>query len=244
MDTVTVDGKVYMKAAKAADEVGYTADYVGQLCRKGTLEGIMLGKTWYVREESLLAHKQSQPRANTVTTRRDIEKQKTASYEPHKTSLHGTMANQREYRKHLLETNIRYSTDKEELLPALVATAPVVAEIPALGDHQVSERDEEMAVPIRKMPSMPQSTSGSEDRDRSIGQSPLLLLTRPPEREFSFRSLVPVASLVVLLFLAANIVLESTWQYTDPGAKKAQLQTTYNLASLASITESLKTISF
>lgn len=117
MDTVTLDGKVYLKASKAADTAGYTADYVGQLCRKGAIEAVVLGKTWYVLEKSLLAHKQSQTRTNTAVLRRDIGRQKEVleaerryGYAPH--TLESA------YRKHL-ETAIRYSQDDESLLPPL-----------------------------------------------------------------------------------------------------------------------------
>lgn len=76
MDTVTLDGKTYVRAVKAAEEIGYAPDYVGQLCRGGKVEAKRLGKTWYVREDALAEHKRSKPRKNAGTTRRDVQHQR------------------------------------------------------------------------------------------------------------------------------------------------------------------------
>jgi hypothetical protein len=51
------DGKQYLSAAHAAEQTGYTQDYVGQLARAGTVLSQQVGNRWYVERESILGHK-------------------------------------------------------------------------------------------------------------------------------------------------------------------------------------------
>jgi hypothetical protein len=51
------DGKTYISSKRAASISGYVNDYIGQLCRSGAIEAKMVGRTWYVSLESLIAHK-------------------------------------------------------------------------------------------------------------------------------------------------------------------------------------------
>ncbi len=45
-----------ISARRAAEISGYSADYVGQLCRSGKLDAKMIGHTWFVTEQSVFAH--------------------------------------------------------------------------------------------------------------------------------------------------------------------------------------------
>lgn len=51
------DGATYISAKRAAKISGYVNDYIGQLCRDGKLQAKMVGRSWYVSLESLIAHK-------------------------------------------------------------------------------------------------------------------------------------------------------------------------------------------
>lgn len=57
MNELTIDGKQYISSKKAADITGYAKDYVGQLCREGHVEARMVGRSWYVLESSIRAHR-------------------------------------------------------------------------------------------------------------------------------------------------------------------------------------------
>ena len=59
MQTLNVKGKTYISARRAAEISGYATDYVTQLCRGKKIEGEMVGRSWYVDEESLLNHKKT-----------------------------------------------------------------------------------------------------------------------------------------------------------------------------------------
>lgn len=51
------DGVRYVSSSRAAKLVGYTKDYVGQLCRAGKLEARFVGRSWYVSEDGIRRHK-------------------------------------------------------------------------------------------------------------------------------------------------------------------------------------------
>ncbi|MDB5266125.1 MAG: hypothetical protein JWM39_838 [Parcubacteria group bacterium] len=57
MNELTIDGKIYISSKKAADLTGYAKDYIGQLCREGHVEARMVGRSWYVLETSIRAHR-------------------------------------------------------------------------------------------------------------------------------------------------------------------------------------------
>ena len=53
---VNVDEKPRITSKQAALMSGYAADYIGQLCRTGKLDAVLVGKTWMVAEVSLKDH--------------------------------------------------------------------------------------------------------------------------------------------------------------------------------------------
>lgn len=57
MNEVTIGDKIYISAKRAAEITGYARDYVGQLCREGHVEARMVGRSWYVSEASVRAHR-------------------------------------------------------------------------------------------------------------------------------------------------------------------------------------------
>jgi hypothetical protein len=56
-DSVEIDGKIYIPSKRASKLVGYTKDYVGQLSRGGYLDAKLVGRSWFVTEDSIRAHK-------------------------------------------------------------------------------------------------------------------------------------------------------------------------------------------
>jgi len=63
MNSLTVEGKNYVKASVIARDLGYTADYVGQLCRAGKVKAELVGRTWYVDKDSIKSHKTTRYRS-------------------------------------------------------------------------------------------------------------------------------------------------------------------------------------
>ncbi len=54
------EGEKYLPVGVASKRTKYTADYIGQLCRKGKIKGRRMGKAWLVEEKSLLTHLSTQ----------------------------------------------------------------------------------------------------------------------------------------------------------------------------------------
>lgn len=54
-----LEHKTFVSAKRAAEVSGYASDYVGQLCRAGKLECKMVGRAWFITEESLRRHQLS-----------------------------------------------------------------------------------------------------------------------------------------------------------------------------------------
>lgn len=53
-DQLEIEGKIYISSKRAAEEYGYTKDYIGQMARSGVIEAKLVGRIWYVLEEDLL----------------------------------------------------------------------------------------------------------------------------------------------------------------------------------------------
>jgi hypothetical protein len=70
MNELTIGDKTYISSKRAAEVTGYAKDYVGQLCREGHVEAKMVGRSWYVLEESIRRHRfgDSVPEEVTVAT--------------------------------------------------------------------------------------------------------------------------------------------------------------------------------
>ena len=74
MEEISVNGETYAKASSLARELGYTSDYVGQLCRGKQIQAKLIGRTWYVNEASLRSHKESRYRSTARKSRNEVKK--------------------------------------------------------------------------------------------------------------------------------------------------------------------------
>tara|TARA_B100000745_G_scaffold291306_1_gene230962 strand:- start:581 stop:1630 length:1050 start_codon:yes stop_codon:yes gene_type:complete len=130
MNSVNVDGKNYVKAKDLARDLGYTADYVGQLCRAGKVDAQLVGRSWYVNEESLQEHKRGRYRSNKQETIKEVARTlraKDVDDDSHKITVHlqdgeenknEGYANQSFYtRATAPATATKYHTDEAELIP-------------------------------------------------------------------------------------------------------------------------------
>lgn len=60
-----LDGKKFVSSKRGSQLTGYAKDYIGQLARGGKIEARLVGRSWYVSEDSLFAHKNGEPQSNT-----------------------------------------------------------------------------------------------------------------------------------------------------------------------------------
>jgi hypothetical protein len=76
MDKVVLDGVEYVKASAVAKQFHYTSDYVGQLCRAKKIDARLVGRTWFVRPDSIKEHKSAtQNKATGPTTNSQTSKE-------------------------------------------------------------------------------------------------------------------------------------------------------------------------
>lgn len=108
MERITDDGVTYVKASVLARDLGYTADYVGQLCRAQKVDAKLVGRTWYVSEEELRKHKDSRYRSSKAVNKREVRRILASSAEEETAPP--------KFYRHASATT-RYEPDEAELLP-------------------------------------------------------------------------------------------------------------------------------
>lgn len=76
---ITLDGINYISSKRAAKIMGYTQDYIGQLCRGGKIEARQVGRGWYIPESIVLKNiKTESVKTQDLKDSEDIETQKKA----------------------------------------------------------------------------------------------------------------------------------------------------------------------
>ncbi len=120
MKAIDIGGVRYIKASEAAAQFGYTADYVGQLARAGKIEATQFGRSWYVREDHIMGHKNDVSRSNKQKTREGVQKAVEEKVEEH--AIYNSLiapSYMPEYRKRLLDTPVHYEADTYPLQPTI-----------------------------------------------------------------------------------------------------------------------------
>lgn len=113
MDSIVLDGITYIKTAKAAKLAGYTADYVGQLCRENEIDCKKIGRSWYVSEAELLAHKRDAKRSSRIKARKEVHK----AVEEVKSKNLGVHSSLFIHTGGVKKSEIQYETDPHDLIP-------------------------------------------------------------------------------------------------------------------------------
>lgn len=123
MEVLHLDGLPYVKASAIARDLGYTADYVGQLCRANKVDAKLVGRSWYVNEHSIRSHKDSRYRSTKTKTRESLHAH--IEQKVHGTENATTVSPSRNrfdtkhfYAKQAPQT-LQYIEDHTELIPVL-----------------------------------------------------------------------------------------------------------------------------
>ena len=111
MEAVSINGERYVKASSIARELGYTSDYVGQLCRDGKVDAERVGRGWFVSEQSIREHKKDRYRSTRAKSKEAVKEAVAEKQQPSlRPQLH--FYNKRSFTSH-------YEPDTEEVLPRL-----------------------------------------------------------------------------------------------------------------------------
>jgi hypothetical protein len=200
MQEVTFDGIAFTKASVLAKEFGYTADYLGQLCRGGKVQARLVGRTWYVSRDSLESHRTGLYKLQREKSRISQENQNESNNikisridvaaVPTRTMAknfyeHATAANLR------LQSSAFYLDDDEPLIPPLRQSVPVdLAEAEVLSVQSVTHKEVTMlpealpevymrgVVPVRAVVADPIPEESPEAKVSSAS-SPMLQTSTP-----------------------------------------------------------------
>lgn len=111
MEEISFRGEKYVKATVIAKQLGYTSDYVGQLCRGEQVKARLVGRSWYVEEESIKAHKKSRYRSTLAKTKESVQETKKAA-EISARTVAGTGPR-------YMSRIVSYEDDSTDLLPSI-----------------------------------------------------------------------------------------------------------------------------
>ena len=95
METINHNGAVYTKASLLAKRYHNTTDYIGQLCRNHKVAAELVGRTWFVSEESLLSHrivKKKEVRPHEILSKNAVEIQSAVAGVPVKINVHAAVS--------------------------------------------------------------------------------------------------------------------------------------------------------
>jgi|GEM_PF-6780177 hypothetical protein len=114
MEHLDIGEKRYIKVSSAARETGYTTDYIGQLCRAKKIDAKLVGRTWYVLYDELIAHRQTRGRSSHEKAKKAFKKEVAAI--DGETRIPITIEHTG-LRKRLVDEQITYHRDESELIP-------------------------------------------------------------------------------------------------------------------------------
>jgi hypothetical protein len=111
MQELVLNGKTYVKATDIAKHLGYTSDYVGQLCRAGKVDAERVGRAWYVVPDTIHEHKQTRYRSNQAKSKEAV-----AAYRAAQHNEPASEAPRRPSHAHHLQVH-HYEHDTTDLIP-------------------------------------------------------------------------------------------------------------------------------
>lgn len=121
MKVLEFGGEKFVKASEIARQFGYTSDYVGQLCRAGKIDAQLVGRSWYVHEDSLKHHKSNRHRSSKTKTHSALkaEVQKVVIKKNTAPKIPTTLSGSKHFYDKIDTPNYAYSEDQSELIPTL-----------------------------------------------------------------------------------------------------------------------------
>jgi hypothetical protein len=143
-DSIILEGKIYISAKRAAKIINYAQDYIGQLCRANKLECKMIGRAWFVTEESLIAHRENsidstEERALKIIKDNDLKTRETikTTLESEKNAPHNLPALIPVFPilsplqiPMISGVSLKYESEKKSLLPELNKKVPKTFNLP------------------------------------------------------------------------------------------------------------------
>lgn len=168
MDVLSVGGKNYVKASVIARDLGYTSDYVGQLCRTHKVKARLVGRSWYVDKESIQQHKQTRYRSSQAKSKEELKEHIRVQREPvfsHSPAPYMAYSSVR-----MAPVRISYDTDDTELFPTV---QKVIAQEDTPVEEKESDHTPEATALEDTISKQEEVEVLEEDRPRNIDISPV-----------------------------------------------------------------------
>lgn len=180
-DELKLEGKKYISSKRAARISGYTKDYIGQLCRAGALPARMVGRSWYIEEQALKAHRktyQGEPVIDTSVW--DVDRIEEGSQSLRDLAAQYLSKEEVGRKERLLDElfDLKYEPDHRPLMPEPVRTS-ASSQIEAY-EHEVAEDEDEHAFPAEDNQRESEPEPLQEERD-----VPVTVQRAPQERPIS-----------------------------------------------------------
>lgn len=201
-DSLILEGKIYISARRAAKLVNYAQDYIGQLCRNGKLDCKMVGRSWFVTEESLLSHRElsidaTQERVSRISRKQKIiEDQITQVLKEEVKEIPSSVAitDTRTVETPVYKSDFKYEAEKGPLLPEVKKKVPSQFSLPKISNIKTP---------------FTQSPFWHFDKSRSLSQN----LTNPM-----------TAMIIALVILFGGFAITSGTQYLKHSISKDSSQ--------------------
>ncbi len=150
MDVLTLGEKKYVKASVIARDLGYTADYVGQLCRGGKVDAKLFGRSWYVNKDSIGDHKSTRYRS---TQAKSVQAVRTHLEEVAKTEIPKRELGRSFFYTHSqLKASPRYIADEAPLIPAGAKKGSITVGLADAATVKIASSDDTYSFNAPKLP--------------------------------------------------------------------------------------------
>jgi len=206
-DTIILDGKNFISSRRAASLTGYTKDYIGQLSRASKIVARLVGRNWYIDEESLMAHKEEGRRSKQEI---DTERQKRQE-------------------RLMKELSVKqYPVSSFSVEPDARPNIPTLTKV--VSEEERTTRDESIPISIKRDP-VPMPTSIVKSR---VVPNQGSRVTSKADKGKKLNLMYSTA-LVVVLFIAASTlfsVLESNIVYDSSGTSSSLQLVTISYTTL------------
>jgi len=216
---IVVEGVHYISSKRAAEILGYTQDYVGQLCRSGRMEARQIGRGWYIPEHIVFGENTSSEVQNapTVEIATDSAPEELPyQSEPERTILPST-----------------YLSDERPLIPA-----PKRLKQPIL--HQILQEEVETIqhIPIHVTKISPQTLSASNSTLRTVESSSIAASLSDRNNNSPFRTTflqkIAYARMIFTSSTAEEQHPKKLEIFSSKGLQKAAISTTKHVEVILS----------
>lgn len=228
--SIILDGVVHISSKRAAEVMGYTQDYIGQLVRKGKISARQIGRGWYIPQDAVQKAEEATPEEKNVPTEHvaptivsDKVEATAVAKEDENTNTFKLSPIVREHiRKEHSSPILQalYLEDRAPLLPTLRRTAPPVL-------HEILNDDQHRTVPIRRTVhvSSPMPEVVPEKREVS-GDS---IVYMPRQRSFSLLEAGIAGILVIVVASILTVTSDVITVRADESAQQASVSSEYSL---------------